>query len=339
MKYQLLLCFCFILILITDNKHFLVETEGDDETISDGEEEYVSGDYKIAPQTYSKKGSACIRCGVERSIEERSGDYVIGGQEAEKYRYPWMVSLHGKRIGGFGRWATWTCGGTLIASRYVLTAAHCVVKSFHPWVPASADEIKVYIGRHYNSIQKGVHTASPPVSKIIVHNGFNFANVKKKMGKAYDLALLELSEDVDLKTFPPACLARSSDLTTFDNKMALATGWGLTEKGKQSFALLEVKLKVTPLKQNNGSNIRTHNFEFGANHGVASGDSGGPLTYLNENGQYSLIGVSESIGSYNETKSTSYSVFMRVSHYRDWIEKNMKSPKYCQNGLSAGTKN
>ena len=35
MKYQLLLCFCFTLILFTDNKHFLVETEGsnnDDES-------------------------------------------------------------------------------------------------------------------------------------------------------------------------------------------------------------------------------------------------------------------------------------------------------------------
>ena len=49
-------------------------------------------------------------------------------------------------------------------------------------------------------------------------------NLKKKKARAYDLALLELSEDVDLATFPPVCLARSSDLTTFDNKMALATG-------------------------------------------------------------------------------------------------------------------
>ena len=36
------------------------------------------------------------------------------------YRYPWMVSLSPFP----GR----VCGGTLIASRYVLTAAHCVMR-------------------------------------------------------------------------------------------------------------------------------------------------------------------------------------------------------------------
>ena len=71
----------------------------------------------------------------------------------------------------------------------------------------------------------GSTTVSPPVSKIIVHEDFTKAeNIQKKLNKYYDLALLELSEDVDLATFTPACLARASDLTTFDNKTALATG-------------------------------------------------------------------------------------------------------------------
>ena len=69
---------------------------------------------------------------------------------------------------------------------------------------------------------------SPPVSKIIVNKNYTKAeNVKKKLNKYYDLALLELSEDVDLATFTPACLARASDLTTFDNKTVLALGKNL----------------------------------------------------------------------------------------------------------------
>ena len=63
------------------------------------------------------------------------------------------------------------------------------------------------------------------MSKIIVNKNYTKAEyVKKKLNKYYDTALLELSEDVDLATFTPACLARASDLTTFDNKTALAIG-------------------------------------------------------------------------------------------------------------------
>ena len=173
-------------------------------------------------------------------------------------------------------------------------------------------------------------TVSPPVSKIIVNENFTKAEkIQKKLNKFYDLALLELSEDVDLSTFTPACLARASDLTTFDNKMALATGksptpthsslyvsfifilgWGETEDGGQSDALLKVMLKVVPSKLYQKLNvtpsekfdetvIRTHNFEFGDSwedyRGVGSGDSGGPLTYWN-NGQHTLIGVSSMKG-------------------------------------------
>ena len=86
------------------------------------------------------------------------------------------------------------------------------------------DTYQVYIGHHFLALNLSPFSISPPVSKIIVHPNFSEVNVKKKKARAYDLALLELSEDVDLTTFTPVCLARSSDLTTFDNKMALATG-------------------------------------------------------------------------------------------------------------------
>ena len=39
-----------------------------------------------------------------------------------------------------------------------------------------------------------------------------------------DIAIIELPEEVDLTTYTPACMAKSSDTTTFDGKKALAYG-------------------------------------------------------------------------------------------------------------------
>ena len=39
-----------------------------------------------------------------------------------------------------------------------------------------------------------------------------------------DIAILELAEEVDLTTYTPACMAKTSDTTTFDGKNAWAYG-------------------------------------------------------------------------------------------------------------------
>ena len=94
--------------------------------------------------------------------------------------------------------------------------------------------------------------------------------------------------------------------------------------------------------------------EFGEKRSPGKGDSGGPLTYLH-NGQHTLIGVTSGFfrltkDNFETTKLSTHTLnrdhpnstewsdtFTRVSYFRDWIEQNMKSTKYCQNGLSAET--
>ena len=44
-----------------------------------------------------------------------------------------------------------------------------------------------------------------------------------------DIVILELAEEVDLATYTPACLAKSSDTTTFDSKPALVYGEVVSE--------------------------------------------------------------------------------------------------------------
>ena len=56
------------------------------------------------------------------------------------------------------------------------------------------------------------------VAKYTNHESYNSKT------KDNDITLIELAEEVDLTTFTPACLAKTSDTTTFDGKKALVYG-------------------------------------------------------------------------------------------------------------------
>ena len=68
------------------------------------------------------------------------------------------------------------------------------------------------------------------------------------------------------------------------------------------------------------------------------GDSGGPLTYKSR-GQHILIG-DVSFGDSCGVKGK-YGMYGRISHFRPWIEEEMKkleAPKYCNSGPDAETR-
>ena len=56
------------------------------------------------------------------------------------------------------------------------------------------------------------------VTSFIKHENFNRTTLVN------DIALIELAEEVDLTTYTPACLAKTSDTATFDGKNATAYG-------------------------------------------------------------------------------------------------------------------
>ena len=65
-------------------------------------------------------GEKC-RCGTERTGADKGSDYILGGRTVQANKYPWVVLLKVLDHRGY-----LTCGGTLVASKYILTAAHCV---------------------------------------------------------------------------------------------------------------------------------------------------------------------------------------------------------------------
>lgn len=59
-------------------------------------------------------------CGVKGTARERGGR-VVGGEDAEPAEWCWQVAL----INSLNQYL---CGGALIGTQWVLTAAHCVTK-------------------------------------------------------------------------------------------------------------------------------------------------------------------------------------------------------------------
>ena len=70
------------------------------------------------------------------------------------------------------------------------------------------------------------------VKKIHIHKQYAFRDhymYQKMTAKAFDIAILELEQEIDLTKFAPACLATINDGTTFDGKDVTAVGWGRSQ--------------------------------------------------------------------------------------------------------------
>ena len=145
-------------------------------------------------------------------------------------KYPWLVRLStvAEPEKGF-------CGGTLVASKYVITACHCTYEkdkitkqNKRKYLPA---DLKVSIGDH----KQDTWNESGREKRLIVKSIKRHPKYEKNqiipgptLNNGYDIAILELWVDVDLTQYTPACLAKQTDGTRFNGKRAVAYGWGKT---------------------------------------------------------------------------------------------------------------
>jgi len=217
------------------------------------------------------------------------------------------------------------CGGTLVASKYVISAAHCMTEG------SSTVDFQIRIGEHDLSTtgEGSLTEMTIDVASFTNHESYSFPD--------NDITIIELAQEVDLTTYTPACLAKTSDTTTFDGKKAWVYGWGLTTHGgsPSDTKLLEAELPVvtnTVCKTEYTSGEIYDGALCAGGEGKTScnGDSGGPLSYKSGT-QHVLIGAV----SHGTKCGEGYGVYARISYYRTWIEGKMSSPKYCSSGADA----
>ncbi|CAK1540397.1 unnamed protein product [Leptosia nina] len=226
---------------------------------------------------------------------------IVGGTNAADGEFPYQVSL---RRGGRQHF----CGGSIIASRWILTAAHCTIKN--------KKDVKVVAGT--NSLSSGGDTYE--IGEIIQHekyNGSSFAN---------DIKLLKLTKEIKFGNKVGTINLPSKD--TPGKVELVASGWGYTDNRRTVPDKLQ-KLTVTTLsvKDCQQSDLkRYHNTNpitekqicifKNSRTGLCNGDSGGPIADKN-----TLVGIASWAIPCARGRPD---VLTRVYSYLDWIEKNMK---------------
>ena len=122
--------------------------------------------------------------------------------------YPWMTFVFNPKVQG-------VCGGSLIASRWVLTAAHCIMNmTTHSML--KPEDLVVYLGFHDTTppaFMMGPTEQEPfrnvrYVTEIFCHPSFD-----RLFPLDNDVALLYLQMPVDLYTYTPVCLPEPENVT------------------------------------------------------------------------------------------------------------------------------
>lgn len=194
---------------------------------------------------------------------------IINGGFARPGDDPWQVAL--VLPGPQSAPRILFCGGSLVASRLVLTAAHCVDRG------TPIDALEVVVG----ATNLALDGKRLKVARIRLHPDY------LPVGNASDLALLELGEDATpLGTVVP--LVDAGDVVAdAPGTNVRVTGWGATAPGSGAVRdLRTVDLRLLSNKQCNDK--VAYNGAIGVTMVCAAngrtgkdscqGDSGGPLT-------------------------------------------------------------
>ncbi|XP_078412860.1 plasminogen [Cetorhinus maximus] len=258
-------------------------------------------DYCDDIPTCGQQPNECGRSTVE---PKKCFGRIVGGCVSKPHSWPWQISLRTN----FG---VHFCGATLIDSKWVLTAKHCLERSLKP------SAYKVYLGIH-REVARELSRQIISIRKIVLGPNRN------------DIALLKLDRPAVLNDKVAIICLPTEGYILPTGAECYVTGWGETQGTggagllkEAGFPVIENKICNRPEYLN--GRVKDHELCAGNIEGSVDscqGDSGGPLVCPNSEGRYLLQGVTSwGLGCAKRMKP---GVYVRVSFFIDWIKNTIR---------------
>jgi secreted trypsin-like serine protease len=288
---------------------------------------------------------------------------IYHGQKTPKGAFPFVVALvHADNADDEeGNYQGQFCTGALVADRFVLTAAQCVVTEDDDKrkIAVMPDSVAVYVGS--NDFKGGKRIK---VKRVLLHSKFEADSFNN------DIALLELAASArSNKTATIALATRQNEGAIAGvGKKVTAAGWGETE-GKElpqalrhvemdvldsatcnanilklrkadaleswakltqiQFALpTEIAQRLRAMVEKNAGKVVNDNMICSGRprtkRDTCSGDNGGPLFAKGAGGKFVLVGITSWGEGCGLAEKGLYGIYTRVARYADWVREHAK---------------
>ena len=251
---------------------------------------------------------------AERIATEIDSPQIIGGSIAPDGKWRAQVALVAASISD--SFLAHFCGGSVLAARWVLTAAHCLETVSDP------SRVEVLAGTQ--SLSSG--GVRHKIAAIYMHPDYNDRTLD------FDIALIKLETPMSGVTRNIVLPRRHIRRPVFPGRRVYVTGWGNTSTTASSSPKQLHEVQVPYVSRTTCNQPDSYNgkvtrrmicagFKAGGKDSC-QGDSGGPLVFRHHNSWRLQIGIVS--WGFGCAQPDLYGVYTDTSYFHRWIKRTMR---------------